>query len=185
MGIMGLSQNGSGNSQENLEGVFYPLAYKRENNNKKVAPVLQESTSGPLLSKCQTVAWVASLRDPVEMALFDFSSLPLAPWAQPFSPSTPHPAFVQSWYADRLTLKRGSHGDEKGPLTSPGTRQIPMQGLRAILKSCPRIHRQSTFTYELFSPLNKDTQVLSAILQTHTHRAQQTWHTGDKQTWEC
>lgn len=56
MGIMGLSQNGSGNSRENLEGVFYPLAYKRENNNKKVAPVLQESMSGPLLSKCQMVA---------------------------------------------------------------------------------------------------------------------------------
>lgn len=56
--------------------------------------------SGPLLSKCQMVACVASLRDPVEMALFDFSSLSLAPWAQPFSlplsraPS--HPPFVQS-----------------------------------------------------------------------------------------
>lgn len=34
MGIMGLSQNGSGNSQENFEGVFYPLAYKREYNKK-------------------------------------------------------------------------------------------------------------------------------------------------------
>lgn len=34
MGIIGLSQNGSGNSQENLEGVFYPLAYKREYNQK-------------------------------------------------------------------------------------------------------------------------------------------------------
>lgn len=55
MGIMGLSQNGSGNSQENLEGVFYPLAYKREYNKKKVALVLQESMSGPLLSKCQMV----------------------------------------------------------------------------------------------------------------------------------
>lgn len=43
MGIMGLSQNRSGNSQENLEGVFYPLAYKRENNNnnkKKSSPGL-------------------------------------------------------------------------------------------------------------------------------------------------
>lgn len=125
--------------------------------------------SGPLLSKCQMVAWVASLRDPVEMALFDFSSLSLAPWAQPFSPRPPsHPPFVQAWYADRLTLKSGSHGDEKGSLTSPGTRQIPMQELSAILKSCPRINRQSTFTYDLFSPLNKDTQVLSAILHTHS-----------------
>lgn len=35
MGIMGLSQNWSGNSQENLEGVFYPPAQKRDNNNKK------------------------------------------------------------------------------------------------------------------------------------------------------
>lgn len=84
MGIIGLSQNGSGNSQENFEGVFYPLAHKREYN-KKNSPVLLETMSGSLLSKCQMVARVASLRDPVEMALFDFSSrsLSLAPSAQP------------------------------------------------------------------------------------------------------
>lgn len=82
MGIIGLSQNGFGNSQENLEGVFYPLAYKREYNQKN-SPVLLETMSGPLLSKCQMVARVASLRDPVEMALFDSSSLSLAPSAQP------------------------------------------------------------------------------------------------------
>lgn len=84
MGIIELSQNGSGNSQENFEGVFYPLAYKKEYNQKN-SPVLLETMSGPLLSKCQMVARVASLRDPVEMALFDFSSLSLslAPSAQP------------------------------------------------------------------------------------------------------
>lgn len=32
MGIIGLSQNASGNSEEIFEGVFYPLAYKREYN---------------------------------------------------------------------------------------------------------------------------------------------------------
>lgn len=84
MGIIGLSQNGSGDSQENLEGLFYPLANKREYN-KKNSPVLLETMSGPLLSKCQMVARVASLRDPVEMPLFDFSSLSLAPSAQPVS----------------------------------------------------------------------------------------------------
>lgn len=56
MGIIRLSQNGSRNSQKNLEGVFDSLANKRENNSKKVAPVLQESMSGDLLSKCQMVA---------------------------------------------------------------------------------------------------------------------------------
>lgn len=56
MGIIRLSQNGFRNSQKNLEGVFDSLANKRENNNKKVAPVLQESMSGDLLSKCQMVA---------------------------------------------------------------------------------------------------------------------------------
>lgn len=94
MGIIGLSQNGSGNSQENFEGVFYPLAYKREYN-QKTSPVLLETMSGPLLSKCQMVVRVASLRDPVEMALFDFSSLSLAPSAQPFSLSLSRPLFVQ------------------------------------------------------------------------------------------
>lgn len=84
MGIIGLSQNGSGNSQENLEGAFYPLVYKR-GYNKKNRPDLLETMSGPLLSKCQMVVRVASLRDPVEMALFDFSSLSLAPSPQPFS----------------------------------------------------------------------------------------------------
>lgn len=53
-----------------------------------------------------------------------------------------------------------------------------MQGLSAILKSCPRINRQSTFTYELFSPLNKDTQVLSAILHVHKHNKHDTMETG-------
>lgn len=43
--------------------------------------------------------------------------------------------FVQFWYADRLTLKRSSHGDKKGPLMSPGTRQTPIQRLHATLKS--------------------------------------------------
>lgn len=36
MRIIELSQNGSENSQENLEGVFYPLTYKREYNEKIV-----------------------------------------------------------------------------------------------------------------------------------------------------
>lgn len=85
IGIIGLSQNGSGNSQENLEGVFYSLVYKRGYNKKKNRPVLLETMSGPLLSKCQMLVRVASLRDPVETVLFDFSSLSLAPSAQPFS----------------------------------------------------------------------------------------------------
>lgn len=74
IGIIGLAHNGSGNSQENFEGVFYPLAYKREYNKKKIAQFLLETMSGPLLLECQMVVRVASLRDPVEMALFDFSS---------------------------------------------------------------------------------------------------------------
>lgn len=67
-----------------------------------------------------------------------------------FSPSLSLSLFVQFWYADRLTLKRGSHGDKKGPLTSPGTRQTPIQRLHAILKSQSGINRQSTFTCDLF-----------------------------------
>ena len=76
--------------KKNFEGVFYPLAYKR-GYNQKIAQFLLETMSGPLLSECQMVARVASLRDPVEMALFDFSSrslslsLSLAPSAQPVS----------------------------------------------------------------------------------------------------
>lgn len=122
--------------------------------------------SGPLLSKCQMVARVASLRDPVEMALFDFSSrsLSFALSSHSVFPTLPPLSFfVPFWYADRLTLKRGSHGDKKGPLTSPGTRQTPMQWLRAILKSWPRINRQPVFTYDLFFYLNEDTQKPTAI----------------------
>lgn len=82
--------------KKNFEGVFYPLAYKREYNQKN-SPVLLETMSGPLLSKCQMVARVASLRDPVEMALFDFSSLSLspAPSAQPVFLAPSLPLFVQ------------------------------------------------------------------------------------------
>lgn len=65
-------------------GVFYPLVYKR-GYNKKNRAVLLETMSGPPLSKCQMLVRVASWRDPVETALFDFSSLSLAPSAQPFS----------------------------------------------------------------------------------------------------
>lgn len=77
IGIIGLAHNGSGNSQENFEGVFYPLAYKSEYN-KKIAQFLLETMSGPLLLECQMVVRVASLRDPVEMVLFDFSSRSLS-----------------------------------------------------------------------------------------------------------
>lgn len=101
------------------------LSSTKEDIIKKIGQICWRLCLAPLLSKCQMVVRVASLRDPVEMALFDFSSLSLAPSAQPFSLSLPHPGFVQFWYADRLTLKRGSHGDEKGLLTSPGTRQTP------------------------------------------------------------
>lgn len=61
------------------------LSSTKEDIIKKNRPVLLETMSGPLLLKCQMVVRVASLRDPVEMALFDFSSLSLAPSAQPFS----------------------------------------------------------------------------------------------------
>lgn len=83
-----------GSSQENSEGVFHPLAYKREYSIKN-RPVWLETMSGPLLSKCQMVVRVASVRDPVEMALFDFSSLSLTPSLQPFSLSLSCPRFVQ------------------------------------------------------------------------------------------
>ena len=68
--------------KKTLRGRFILLPTKG-NLIKKNSPVLLETMSGPLLSKCQMVARVASLRDPVEMALFDFSSLSLAPSAQP------------------------------------------------------------------------------------------------------
>lgn len=53
MGTIGLSQNGSGNSQENFEGVFYPLAYKRGYNQK----IAQFCWRLCLALFCQCVKW--------------------------------------------------------------------------------------------------------------------------------
>lgn len=53
MRIIGLSQNGSENSEENLEGVFYPLAYKREYNQK----IAQFCWRLCLALFCQSVKW--------------------------------------------------------------------------------------------------------------------------------
>lgn len=81
--------------KKTLRGCFILLPTK--GNIIKNSPVLLETMSGPLLSKCQMVARVASLRDPVEMALFDFSScsLSLAPSAQPVFLPLSLPLFVQ------------------------------------------------------------------------------------------
>lgn len=69
--------------KKSLRGCFILLPTK--GNIIKIAQFLLETVSGPLLSECQAVARVASLRDPVEMLLFDFSSrcLSPAPYAQP------------------------------------------------------------------------------------------------------
>lgn len=69
--------------KKSLRGCFILLPTK--GNIIKIAQFLLETVSGPLLLECQAVARVASLRNPVEMLLFDFSSrcLSPAPYAQP------------------------------------------------------------------------------------------------------
>lgn len=62
-------------------GRFILLSTKEDIIIKRNGPVLLETMSGPLLSKCQMLVRVASCRDPVEMALFDFSSLSMGPSA--------------------------------------------------------------------------------------------------------
>lgn len=58
--------------KKSLRGCFILLPTK--GNIIKIAQFLLETVSGPLLLECQAVARVASLRNPVEMLLFDFSS---------------------------------------------------------------------------------------------------------------
>lgn len=136
MGIIGLSQNASGNSEEIFEGVFYPLAYKREYNQN--SPVFAGDCVWPSFVRVSSSGESCIIEKPCGDAIVWFLlSLPLRllMLSPSFSRSLSLPLFVRFWYADRLTLKRGSHGDKKGPLTSLGTRQTPVQRRHAILKS--------------------------------------------------
>lgn len=58
--------------RKSLRGCFILLPTK--GNIIKIVSSKNWAMSGPLLLECQAVARVASLRNPVEMLLFDFSS---------------------------------------------------------------------------------------------------------------
>lgn len=93
---MGLSQNASGNpkgkrkkkkNRMGVAGFFLSSRPTKREYNQKIARLSPETISGALLSECQTVGRVASLRDPAESALFDSSLHFFPPRSLSLSPS--------------------------------------------------------------------------------------------------
>lgn len=115
MGIIGLSQNGSGNSQENLEGVFYSLLYKR-GYNKKIGQFAGDYV-WPSFVKVSNDGESCIIEGPRgDSTVWFLLPLPGSFCSAFRTFSLPHPGFVQFWYADRLTLKKGFPWRREGPV---------------------------------------------------------------------